>query len=190
MDLVAPALALAGFIFLALLAFYAVSAHNGLVLARQNVAKAWGNIDVLLCQRHDELPPLVEVCKGAAKHEASTLERVAELRTRYAGAADSGAKAAVENELNVVLVGLLARVEAYPDLKANESFLKLQQRITGIEDAIAARREFFNESVRVYNTQCEQLPSSIVAGWRGFTPHAFLEAPAGHREPLKTDLKG
>jgi LemA protein len=189
MDLVAPALALAGFILLALLAFYAVSVHNGLVLARQNVAKAWGDIDVLLCQRHGELPALVEVCKGTAKHEASVLERVAELRSRYAGAADSGAKAVVENELNILLVGLLARVEAYPDLKANESFLKLEQRITGIEDAIAARREFFNESVRVYNTQCEQFPSGVVARWRGFAAHAFLEAPVAQREAVKPDLK-
>lgn len=190
MDLVAPALALAGLILLALLAFYAISIHNGLVLARQNVAKAWGDIDVLLRQRHDELPALVEACRGSSKHEAAVLERIAELRTRYADAPDSAAKTALENRLNVELAGLLARTEAYPDLKANEGFLKLQARITGIEDAIAARREFFNESVRVYNTQCGQFPSGVVARWSRFAPHAFLEAPAGRREGVQTEFRG
>lgn len=190
MDLILSALALAGLVILGLATFYAVGIYNGLIQARQNVAKAWGDVDVLLRQRHDELPSLVQVCKGSALHEADTLERITKLRAEYEQTADSTGKAAVENRLNQELTLFRTRVEAYPGLKANENFLRLQERISRLEDGIAARREFFNDCVRVFNTLCEQFPSRLVARGMKAAPHAYLEASAAQREGVRTEFGG
>ena len=168
-------------VVLFLAAAWAVSLYNGLVRLKHGVGKAWSNIDVLLKQRHDELPKLVETCKQYMQHERTTLERVIAARNAVASARekhDVGALGQAESGLRAGLGQLFALAENYPDLKANDSFQHLQERISGLENAIADRREFYNESVNVNNIRIEQFPDTIVAGMFGFKPAQLLEFQA------------
>lgn len=158
--------------------FYGVSTFNGLVALKHNVAKAWSNIDVLLKQRHDELPKLVETCKQYMKYEQDTLEKVMLARSQVASAREShdvNALGAAESGMRAGLGKLFAVAEAYPELKANEQFLHLQGRITGLENAIADRREFYNDSVNINNVRIEQFPSNIFAGIFNFKPSDLFQ---------------
>jgi LemA protein len=162
-------------------AIYFIMLYNGLVNLKHNVAKAWANIDVLLKQRHDELPKLVEPCKQYMKFEQETLEKVMQARSRVATASASqnmGALGAAEGALRGLLGNLFAVAEAYPELKANENFQHLQGRITGLENAIADRREFYNDSVNLNNVRIEQFPDVIVARLFNFRPADLLEFDA------------
>ena len=151
---------------LVVIAIYFILVYNSLVNIKNNVSKAWANIDVLLKQRHDELPKLVDTCKQYMKYEQETLEKVIQARARVSVAQeahDVRALGAAEGALRAGLGNLFALAEAYPDLKANENFLHLQARISGLENAIADRREFYNDSVNVNNVRIEQFPDLIVA---------------------------
>lgn len=153
-------------VILAIVAIYFVITYNGLVNIKHNVEKAWANIDVLLKQRHDELPKLVDTCKQYMKFEQETLEKVIQARSRVSDARESHNVAALgvaENALRSGLGQLFALAESYPELKANEQFLHLQSRISGLENAIADRREFYNDSVNINNVRIEQFPDLIVA---------------------------
>jgi LemA protein len=171
---------LTGIILIAVLAvviIYFVMIYNQLVQIKHNVSKAWANIDVLLKQRHDELPKLVETCKQYMKFEQDTLVRVMEARNQVSSAReqhDIGALGQAEGQLRGALGRLFAVAEAYPDLKANETFLHLQSRISSIENAIADRREFYNESVNINNVRIEQFPDSIVAAMLSFKSFELL----------------
>ena len=163
---------------LAALLFYGIMLYNNLVSLKHNVSKAWSNIDVLLRQRHDELPKLVDTCKQYMKYERDTLERVMKARAAVAQArdvGDPGALGPAETELRLGLRSLFALAEAYPDLKADETFQHLQARISGLENAIADRREFYNESVNLNNIRIEQFPDVIIARWFRFGPRTLLE---------------
>ncbi len=163
---------------IAIVVIYAILIYNGLVSLKHNVSKAWSNIDVLLKQRHDELPKLVEACKQYMKHEAGTLERVMEARSGVSKARESKdiqALGMAETALRQGLMNLFAVAEAYPDLKANESFQHLQTRISGLENSIADRREFYNESVNNNNVRIEQFPDLIIARQFSFKPFDLLE---------------
>lgn len=156
---------------------YIILVYNNLVSLKHNVGKAWANIDVLLKQRHDELPKLIETCKQYMKHEQETLEKVMLARSSVAQAQQSGSVAALgqaEGALRLGLGNLFAVAEAYPDLKANETFQHLQVRITGLENTIADRREFYNESVNNNNVRIEQFPDVILASLFGFKSHKLL----------------
>ena len=160
------------------LAAYAIMLYNGLVQIKHNVAKAWANIDVLLKQRHDELPKLVETCRQYMKFEQETLSKVMEARSRVATAREQqniGALGQAEGALRASVGNLFALAEAYPDLKTNETFQQLQSRISSLENAIADRREFYNESVNVNNVRIEQFPDSMIAGMFSFKPAPLLE---------------
>lgn len=164
--------------FLILLLGYGILIYNNLVGLKHAVSQAWSNIDVLLKQRHDELPKLVETCKQYMKHERETLEQVMRARAAVASAReahDVDQVGQAEGMLRVGLGNLFAVAEAYPDLKANESFRHLQSRITGLEDAIADRREFYNAQVNVNNVRIEQFPDIIVARLLNFRPADLLE---------------
>ena len=167
-------------IFLGLLAalvMYMVTLYNNLVSLKHNVAKAWSNIDVLLKQRHDELPKLVETCKQYMGFEQETLEKVMQARSAVATARERGDVSTLgpaESQLRMGLGNLFAVAEAYPELKANETFKHLQQRISGLEDSIADRREFYNESVNANNVRIEQFPDVIIARLMGFTARDLL----------------
>ncbi len=158
-----------GFVFwtvLAGVAAYAAFLYNSLVGVKNAVAKAWANIDVLLKQRHDELPKLVDTCRQYMQHEQGTLEKVIQARAGVARAREShdvGALGAAEGQLRSGLGALFAVAEAYPELRSNEQFLHLQSRISGLENAIADRREFYNESVNINNVNVEQFPELLIA---------------------------
>lgn len=158
--------------------FYGIMIYNNLVSLKHAVSKAWSNIDVLLKQRHDELPKLVETCKQYMKYEQDTLERVMLARSAVSSAmqqGDVGAVGNAESELRLGLGNLFAVAENYPELKANESFLHLQSRITGLENSIADRREFYNESANNINVRIEQFPDVILANRFNFKPAELLE---------------
>jgi len=157
---------------------YGIIIYNNLVRLKHNVSKAWSNIDVLLKQRHDELPKLVETCKQYMGYEQETLEKVMKARAAVSAAREQGDIAALgpaETQLRLGLGNLFAVAEAYPDLKANESFQHLQARVTGLEDAIADRREFYNESVNLNNVRIEQFPDVIISRWFKFVAATLLE---------------
>ena len=167
-------------VFLALLIVtfvYGVIVYNGFVSLRNAVEKAWANIDVILKQRHDELPKLVETCRQYKQFEQETLQRVTEARTRVQSARerhDIPALGAAEGMLRAGLGQIFAVMEAYPELKANEQFMQLQTRISGLENAIADRRELYNESVNINNVRVDTFPDLIVARLFGFERQALL----------------
>lgn len=164
---------------------YLIGLYNSLIVVRQNIDKAWANIDVLLKQRHDELPKLIETCKGYMRHEQGVLEGIAKARTAFMSAPSIPEKTVAENELTRGLRQLFAVAESYPDLKANQNFLQLQGRISALENSIADRREFFNESVNVYNIRIRQFPDLFVAGMLGYGPRPLLEAPEADRQDVQ-----
>jgi LemA protein len=156
---------------------YLIMVYNSLVSIKNNVSKAWANIDVLLKQRHDELPKLVDTCRQYMKHEQETLEKVVQARSRVSEAREAHDVAALgmaEGALRAGLGNLFALAEAYPDLKANEHFTHLQARISSLENAIADRREFYNDSVNINNVRIDQFPDLIVARLFSFQPFDFL----------------
>ena len=158
--------------------FYLINIYNHLVRIKHNVSKAWSNIDVILKQRHDEIPKLVETCKQYMKFEKDTLEKVMQARNQVSMARqsqDMNSLGAAEGMLRMGLGNLFAVAEAYPDLKANDNFQHLQNRISSMESVIADRREFYNESVNINNTRIEQFPDIIVAGTLNFKSRDLLE---------------
>ncbi|SDK83802.1 LemA family protein [Pseudomonas indica] len=165
-------------VVLFLAAAYAVILYNALVRLKHGVSKAWANIDVLLKQRHEELPKLVETCKQYMQYEQTTLEKVISARNAVASArekGDVGALGKAETGLRAGLGQLFALAENYPQLKANDSFQHLQQRITGLENGIADRRELYNEAVNLNNVRIEQFPDVIIANLFGFKAAVLLQ---------------
>ena len=161
----------------ALLVFWGVGLYNGLVRLKHGVGKAWANIDVLLKQRHEELPKLVETCKQYMQYEQSVLESVISARNavhQAKEAHDIGALGQAETGLRAGLGKLFALAENYPELKANESFQFLQQRIASLESAIADRRELYNEAVNLNNVRIEQFPDVLIARQFGFAAAELL----------------
>ena len=155
-----------------------VMIYNSLVDIKHTVSQAWSNIDVLLKQRHDELPRLVETCRHYMKFEQETLSRVMEARTNIAHAREAGnlpALGAAESILRAGLGQLYAVAEAYPELRASEKFQHLQIRITSLENGIADRREYYNEAVRNNNIRIEQFPEILIARWFGFGARSLLK---------------
>lgn len=165
----------------AVLVMYAVAVYNGLVQLRNNIEKAWKNIDVLLVQRHDELTGLVEVVKAYAAHERETLAAVTRLRGMYQRARNIEEKVMAENRINAGLASINAVAEGYPDIKADAQFMRLQERMTFLESSISDRREFFNDSVTIYNIRVERFPENVFAAMFGFNRHRLLEVP-GHKK--------
>jgi LemA protein len=166
---------------LAVAVFYLISLYNGLVEVKNAVSKAWANIDVLLKQRHDELPKLIDTCKQYMQHEQATLEKVIAARAKVSNARESQDVAAVgraETGLRSGLGQLFALAESYPDLKANEQFVQLQARISSLENSIADRREFYNESVNINNVRIEQFPGVLVARLFNFKAFELLKFTA------------
>jgi LemA protein len=167
---------------------YLVTIYNGLVGVKNNVDKAWANIDVLLKQRHDELPNLVEVCKGYMKYEGETLQRVTQARTQFAQAVTVEQKTEASANLTSALGRLIATAENYPDLKANTNFMQLQSRITQLESEIADRREFYNDSVNTFNTRIQEMPDALLAGSMGLQPRAMFHVAEADKAPVSVSF--
>ena len=154
---------------------YFVSLYNGLIEVSRNIDKSWANIDVLLKQRHDELPKLVSVCEGYMKYERETLEKITAARTACMQAQTVGQSSAAEGELAKSLKTLFAVAENYPDLKANQNFTQLQQRVSYLESQIADRREYYNDSVNSYNIRINEIPDLFVARMLNMTPKEMFK---------------
>lgn len=158
--------------------FYTIFIYNNLVSLKHGVSKAWSNIDVLLKQRHDELPKLVEVCKQYMQYEQETLEKVVQARAAVMQARSGGdikELGQAESQLRLGLGNLFALAENYPDLKANHSYQQLQGRISQLENGIADRREVYNEAVNLNNVRIEQFPDVVVARLFNFKDFGLLE---------------
>jgi LemA protein len=169
---------------------YSVSLYNNLVSLKHAVSKAFANIDVLLKQRHDELPKLVEVCKQYKQFEQETLQRVIAARSQVQTARegqDIAALGKAETMMRASLGGLFAVAEAYPELKTDQNFMQLQTRITGLENGIADRRELYNDSVNIYNVGIEQFPAVLIANMFAYTGKPLLEFSSAEKSDV--DMK-
>ena len=142
---------------------YLITIYNSLVRLKNDIDKAWANIDVLLKQRHDELPKLIETCKGYMQYEQKTFQLITEARTAFMKAGSVSEKAQADNLISGALKSLFAVAENYPELKADNNFMQLQTRISELEEKIADRREFFNDDVNTYNIRIQQLPDVFIA---------------------------
>jgi LemA protein len=164
-----------------LLAIWLVSMYNGLVKLRNNRENAFANIDVQLKQRHDLIPQLVATVKGYAQHEKELLTRVTEARAAAMSAIGINDKIQAENQLSSALAGLRVSLEAYPDLKANQNFLQLQNEISDVENKLAATRRFFNSATKELNNAVQTFPSNIIAGMFHFQKEPMFEVPQEER---------
>lgn len=179
-------------VVLVLLVVWLFATYNGLVRLRNQTKNAWSQIDVQLKRRHDLIPNLVETVKGYAAHERQTLEAVTNARNIAVGAVGKGVgeQAKAEGELKGALSRLLAVVESYPDLKANQNFLALQEELSSTENKISFSRQYYNDSVLNYNNKIQMAPSNIIAGIFGFKSGEFFEVPgAEEREAPKVSFK-
>ena len=167
---------------------YSIMLFNELVRLRNDNDRAWANIDVLLKQRHDEIPNVVETVKGYMQHERQTLEAVAQARAASIAAASVAQKAQADWMLTGALRGLFAVAENYPQLKANENFLRLQNRISELEERIADRREFFNDDVNTYNTLIRQFPEIFLAVLMGLQPREFFTVSEEDRKLVEVGI--
>jgi LemA protein len=166
------------------LILYFVTIYNELVRLSNENGRAWANIDVLLKQRHDEVPNLVEMVKGYMLHEQQTLLAVTQARAAAMSAATIGEKAQTDVILTGALRGLFGVAENYPQLKANENFMKLQTRMSELEERIADRREFFNDDVNTYNTRLRQFPEALPATLMRMKPREMFEVSESDSQPV------
>jgi LemA protein len=178
-------------IVVVVLALLLVFMYNGLVKARNRVDNAWSQIDVQLKRRYDLIPNLVETVKGYAAHERQTLEAVTNARANAINAQTRGSaqeQAQAENVLTGALKSLFAVAEAYPDLKANQNFLNLQEELTSTEDRIAYARQFYNDSVLGYNNGIQTFPRNVLAGMFNFTKREYFDTPSEETGPVKVQF--
>jgi LemA protein len=171
-----------------LLVIVTIALYNSLVQLRNRIDAAWAQIDVQLKRRYDLIPNLVETVKGYATHERETLEKVTQARNMAVGAEGPEQQAQAENMLTGALKSLFAVSEAYPDLKANQNFLALQEELTGTEGKIAYARQYYNDQVYKYNTKIQTFPSMLIAGPFHFTAREFFEADDESRGPVEVSF--
>ena len=167
---------------------YYFSIYNSLVRLRNNIDKAWSNIDVLLKQRHDELTKLLKTVKGYMKYEKDLLQRITEARSVYMNARSVGEKANADNMISGALKTLFAVAENYPDLKANQNFMQLQEELTTTENKIAYARQFYNDSVMKYDTSRQTFPNSAVASMFHFVDRDYFEVEEAAKAVPKVDF--
>jgi LemA protein len=173
-------------IIVAVLAVFVVGIYNGLIQLRNRSDNAWAQVDVQLRRRYDLIPNLVETVKGYAAHEKEVFQKVTEARTNAIGAGTVGEQGQAENMLSGALKSLFAVAEAYPDLKANQNFMMLQEELAGTESKIAYARQFYNDTVMKFNTKQQVFPSNIVANLFNFSEKEYFEIEeAEAREPVK-----
>jgi len=180
-------LAVFALVVIALIAYF-VGIYNNLVTMKNDIDRSFSNIDVLLKQRHDELPKLIETCKGYMQYEQKTLLAVTEARSAYLRATTPAEKAQADNMVTGALKTLFAVAERYPELKANTNFMQLQGRITDLETKIAGQRSAYNEDVNVFNIRIAQIPANFVAGFMGLQPHALFQVAEADREDVKVSF--
>ena len=180
MGVIILILVVLGFALIILL-MYCIGIYNQLVLIKVNIAKSWSNIEVLEKQRYDEIPKLVKICEGYMKYEKETLERIIKARTSFLQAKRPADMAKADTELAGALKTLFAVAENYPELKANQNFIQLQNRVSMLENQIADRREFYNSSVAIYNTRIQQIPYIFFASMLHYLPKEMYRVPVAEK---------
>ena len=175
-------------IFIIIIIGYLISIYNALVRLKNNIDKAWSNIDVLLKQRHDELPKLLKTVKAYMKYEKEVLTDITKARTAFMNARTVGEKAMADDLLTGALKSLFAVAENYPDLKASKNFLQFQDRISGLENQIADRREFYNDSVNTYNIRIQQIPYVFVARRLNYQRRELFQVAAADKQDVELDF--
>ena len=175
-------------VIILLVIIYLVAAYNGLIRRRNQIENAWSQIDVQLKRRHDLIPNLVETVKGYAEHEKSTLDAVIQARNAAVAAPTPSATAAAEGQLTGALRQLFALGEAYPDLKANQNFLALQEELSATEGRVAYARQFYNDSVLEYNNKLQQFPTMYYAKMLKFERREYFESDEAARETPAVDF--
>jgi len=186
-GIVIAVLVVAGLVVIGLIMYF-IGIYNNLVTLKNDIDRSFANIDVLLKQRHDELPKLVDTCKGYMQYEQKTLQAITDARTAYMRATTPAEKTQADGMVTGALKTLFAVAENYPDLKANANFIQLQGRITELEEKIAAQRGRFNEDVNAFNIRIGQIPANFVAGFMHLQPHALFQAPEADREDVKINF--
>ncbi len=183
-------LVILGIILIGALSIYGFvkGTYNSLVASDEGVKAAWAQVENQLQRRYDLIPNLVETVKGYAAHEKEVFIQVTEARAKVGGAGTVGEKISAENELSSALSRLLLVVENYPDLKANQNFIRLQDELAGTENRIAVERRRYNEAVRAYNVLIRTFPRNIIANMFGFRKADFFEAPEGAKEAPKVEF--
>jgi len=172
------------FVAVALLVYVGVL-YNGLIALRNDIDKAWANIDVVLKQRHDELPRVLDVCKGYMQYERETLQHLVEMRAKYETARTIPEKTQASSDLSASVQRFFATAENYPELKANATFLELEKRITELENQIADRREFYNDVINLFNTRICQMPDRLVSSALGMKPRTMFHVTASEKTPVR-----
>ncbi len=176
-------------ILIGLLLIMGIAIYNSLIQLRNRCENAWAQVDVQLRRRYDLIPNLVETVKGYARHEREVFERVTEARARAINASTVVEQGQAENQLTSALKSLFAVVENYPELKANQNFLLLQEELAGTESKIAFARQFYNDSVMKYNIRLQVFPARLIAQWFGFKPKEYFEIEeAEAREPVRVSF--
>ncbi len=176
-------------VIIVLLVVWIISIYNGLIRSRQKVDNAWSQIDVQLQRRFDLIPNFVETVKGYMAHESETFEKITTLRTSWANSTTVGEKAKLDGELSGALKSIMAVSENYPELKANQNFSELSEELRNTENKISFSRQFYNDSVTMYNTKLELFPSSIVAGMFNFQKRELFAAESNEaRKNVKVDF--
>ena len=165
-----------------------LTVYNGLIQVKENIKKSWANIDVLLMQRSDEIPKLVKVLKSFVKHEKKIFDSIMEARSFYLGASSVPEKADADSEISSALKSIFALSEAYPELRSNDNFLNLQDRISGLENDIADRRELYNESVNNYNIRIQSLPDAYIANSMNLAAEEMFKVVEKKKKDVDIDL--
>jgi len=175
-------------IIIAILLLILLTIYNSLIRVKNRVKNAWSQIDVQLKKRYDLVPNLIETVKGYMTHERETLKKITELRSQAMNAKDTGLQMKANNEMSKMLGSLTVAVENYPDLKASKNFLMLQEELAGIENKIAYARQFYNDSVMLFNNKIEMFPSNLIASMFNFKKKDFFEAPTAEKKNIKVSF--
>jgi LemA protein len=175
-------------VLVVLVGIYVWASYNGLISLKNKIDNGWAQIDVQLKRRHDLIPNLVETVKGYAAHESGTLEAVVQARNSAISATGPAQQAQAENAITGALKSIFALSEAYPDLKANQSFLNLQEELTGTEGRIAYARQFFNDTVLRFNTKLQKFPTNVIAGRLGFSAREYFEVEDAARDNVQVSF--
>lgn len=181
-------IAIAVLAVVAILVIWIVYIYNRLVVLRNRIENAWSQIDVQLRRRYDLIPNLVETVKGYAAHEKEVFEQVASARSAMMSASTVEAQGQAQNQITQALKSLFAVSEAYPELKANENFMMLQEELSGTESKIAYARQFYNDTVMSYNTMIQSFPANMLAGTFSFTQKEYFPMDEAAREPIKVQF--
>lgn len=174
---------------IAIVVGYIFMIYNNLISLKENIKKSWSNIDVILKQRHDEIPKLISVCESFAQFEKGILDRLMKAREKYFGAKGVGKKAEASIEVTAALQGIFALAENYPDIKSNEHFMQLQTRLSHLEETLSDRREFYNDSTNNYNIRIQQIPDVLVASFLNYQKEELFQVSEAEKKDVKIDIK-